>query len=395
MEIFMKQIKKKEKIAFLSTFPPRECGIATFTEDLINAINELGIVKAQVIAINDSKKYLYDSDVVVSEIEKDVQIDYIKLIETLNNFDISLLVIQHEYGIFGGKQGKFILDLVNNINIPIITTLHTVLENPNECQKHILKSIGKKSSKIITMAKNTISILKSVYDIPPSKIEFIHHGVPRKPVELRETLKKKFNYGTDHIISTFGFVSPGKGIELGIEAISKVVKTQENVKYLILGQTHPTLKKDGLLYREKLEKLVKNLKLTDNVNFVNKYLTKEEIISYLQMSDIYMTPYINKQQAVSGTLAYASGYGKSIVSTGYLYANEMLANGRGIIAEFNNSNSIAEGIIYILQNPKVKYKMEKNMQKVGNSMYWDIVAKNYIEVFLNAIEPIYGIGVVQ
>lgn len=389
----MKPIKNLDKIAFLSTYPPIECGIATFTEDLVTAINSKGFVNTSVVAINNSKSCSYGNDVIY-EINKNKETDYVELSKKLSKLNINLLVIQHEYGIFGGSNGEFILSLINNIDIPVITTLHTVLENPTQEQKSIIAAIVNKSNKIITMAQNTFYLLKSVYKVNPIKIELIHHGVPRKSVESREALKKKFNYENTNIISTFGFVSPGKGIEYGIEAISEVVKYDSKVKYLILGQTHPNLKNDGLIYQRKLEKLVKDLKLDENVIFVNKYLTKDEIITYLQMSDVYITPYVGKEQAVSGTLAYAAGYGKAIVSTPYLYAKEMLANGRGLLADFNNPDSIADCINYLLKNPKAKKSIEKKMQLLGNTMYWDIVANNYIKVITNSISQSDKVGVV-
>ncbi len=380
-------------IAFLSTYPPRECGLATFTQDLIHAMDMKGIIDTNVIAINNVENYIYDNKV-IAKMEQYEHEDYLKTAQKLNDSNIDLLVIEHEYGIYGGVHGDYILDLINNIEIPVVTTFHTVLTNPDLRQRFIINALGKKSAKVVTMAHNTKDILHSIYGIEMKKIEIIHHGVPKKQVQSSEYLKKKFGYENKKIISTFGLIGPGKGIEIGIEAISKVVKEDSNVLYLILGQTHPALKEEGQAYRNKLEELVEKLGLKENVKFINKYLSKDEIIQYLQLSDIYMTPYLAKDQAVSGTLAYAVGYGKAIVSTPYLYAKEMLADGRGLFAEFNNSDSLAYCIKYVIQNPDKKAIMERETMKIGRTMYWDKVAQSYVKVFSNILEEVPIIEVV-
>ncbi len=378
-------------VAFLSTWPPRQCGLATFTQDLIEAIDAMGLVETSVIAVNNSNKREY-SDKVIYEINQNDQKDYLELAQKLNHSNIDLLVIEHEYGIYGGDYGDYILDLVNKLDIPIMTTLHTILTEPNDKQKLIIKTLGEKSVKIITMAKNTGKLLKTIYGVSPIKIEVIHHGVPLKIVPTRQTLKNQFGYGDKQVISTFGLLSPGKGIEYAIEAISKICKVKSNILYLILGQTHPDQKNE--LYREKLEAIVTKYHIEENVKFVNKYLTKEEIIQYLQMSDVYMTPYLSKDQAVSGTLAYAVGYGRAVISTPYLYAKEMLSEDRGLLAEFKNSDSIFNCLKYILDNPNEKIRMEKNTIKLGKTMYWNVIAKNYIDMFMKSITVNQEIGAV-
>ncbi len=390
----MRQAKSYIDIAFLSTYPPRECGIATFTEDIISTMGFSGIINTYVIAINNTIEQSYGEKVSI-QIRQNEKSDYIKLAQKLNVSKIKLLVIEHEYGIYGGDNGEYILDLINNLEIPVVTTLHTILSEPSPKQRFIINELGKKSEKIVTMARNTKEILQTIYDVEASKIEVIHHGVPKRQFEDREVLKKQFGYENRQIISTFGLIGPGKGIEHGIEAIAKVIqgsdtigsenKNHEDVLYLILGQTHPALKEEGTAYRNKLEQLVYQLDLSENVKFVNKYLSKDDIIKYLQLSDIYMTPYLAKDQAVSGTLAYAVGYGKAIVSTPYLYAKEMLSEGNGILAEFGNSDSLADGIKQILEDPFKKRKMERNTLKIGRTMYWDKVVTQYTNMFLSVI----------
>ena len=392
----MKQGKVYKNIAFLTTFPPKECGIANFTEDLIQSMDIVGNLNMYVIAINEEEEYVYNKKV-ISTIRKNEKKDYSNLAEKLNHSEIDLLMIEHEYGIYGGKNGEYILELLDKLEIPVITTFHTILPSPEKNQKRIIYQLGKKSEKVITMAHITADILETTYEIPKDKIEVIHHGVPKREIRGRDELKLRMGYENREIISTFGLLGPGKGIEHGIEAIAKVVRTKtdseyvnkihKSVLYLILGQTHPSLGEKGKEYRVLLENLVSKLKLEDNVLFINKYLTKNEIITYLQLSDIYMTPYLAKDQAVSGTLAYAVGYGKAIVSTPYLYAKEMLSKGGGLLGEFANPDSLAECIKTILEDPFKKARMERDTMKTGRTMYWDEVALQYIQICKTSMDP--------
>lgn len=373
-------------VAFLSTYPSRECGLATFTQDLVRELDKVGMInKPKVIAVsNDS--YSYSNRVIMELIQQDRD-SYIKTAHNINHSNIDLLVIEHEYGIFGGEAGEYILDLVNNLHIPFITTLHTVLPNPSEKQKLVLTQLARKSTKVVTMANNTKPILKEVYNIEPSKIEVIHHGVPSRVLESREKLKEKHGLTGRSVVSTFGLLSPGKGLEYGIEAIAEVAKEHKDIMYLILGQTHPCVKKEsGEEYRERLMDMVDKLGIREHVQFVNKYLSKDEIIYYLKLSDIYMTPYLSKDQAVSGTLAYAVGYGRVIVSTPYSYAKEMLSEGRGLLAEFNDAHSLAKHIKYVLENPVAKKEMERRTLSLGKTMMWENVADHYTKLFIDTIE---------
>lgn len=377
---------KKPSIAFLSTYPPRECGIATFTQDLARELDHVSLInKPRVIAVSNDN-YIYGSRVMAELWQHDRE-SYAKTVEAINKSGIDLLVIEHEYGIFGGEAGEYIADLIDNLRIPFIATLHTVLPESSEKQREVLKLVCEKSARVVTMAKNTIPVLEDVYDVSPSKTEVIHHGVPYRVTEPREKLKEKHGFAGRSVISTFGLLSPGKGLEYGIEAIAQAVKKHKDIVYLILGQTHPIVKKEqGEAYREKLIGLVHELGIKDHVVFVDKYLTKEEIITFLQMSDIFMTPYPGKDQAVSGTLAYAVGYGRVIVSTPYSYAREMLADGRGLLADFRDAGSLAEKILYVLDNPGVKKEMEKRTLSVGMTMMWGNIANQYARLFVNTLE---------
>lgn len=379
----MKPIRNFLNIAFLSTYPPRECGIATFTQDLVRELKKKQNIKSKIIAITDGD-YLYNDDVIFELPQWDKK-SYKEAADRINRSSTQVLVVEHEYGIYGGECGEYILDLVNSVNKPVVTTLHTVLPDPSKKQKAILKSLCQRSEKIVTMASSSIEILRDVYEVDPDKIEMIHHGVPVFDMPSRENLKKQMHLEGRTIVSTFGLISPGKGLEYGIEAISRVARKHPDILYLILGQTHPVIKRQyGETYRKSLEKIVTEENLYKNVQFVNKYLTKEEIIRYLTLSDIYLTPYLSKDQAVSGTLAYAVGYGKAIVSTPYIYAKEMLSDGRGMLSEFKDAISLSDCINFLIEHPDGKRKMEQKTLKFGKSMMWNNVADRYTSTFLKA-----------
>lgn len=373
-------------IAFLSTYPPRECGLATFTQDLVMQLDSMHPAgRSGIIAVsNESLQY---DDNVIMELAQNDRSSYTQTASKLNNLDIDLLVIEHEFGIYGGERGEYLLDLIDNLKIPFITTLHTVLPEPDSKQRHILNVLGQNGEKTITMAENTVDTLIKVYGIDPSKIAVINHGVPYMPMKSREKLKAESGLDDRFIISTFGLLGPGKGLEYGIEAISKVTEKHKNVLYYILGQTHPTIKKEsGEDYRRSLEEMVATMGIDDNVIFVNAYLTKEEIVRYLKLSDIYLTPYLNRDQAVSGTLAYAVGYGRVIVSTPYRYAKEMLSQGRGLLAKFRDPESIASCIEYVLDHPEEKEKMEMRTLAKGKTMTWQNVAGQYQALFASILK---------
>ena len=377
--------EKQINLAFLSTYPPRECGLATFTQDLVLQLVRIpATARTRVIAVCNAK--MPQDHRVMMELDQHDRKSYSSVAQKINHSDIDLLVIEHEYGIFGGDSGEYILDLIRLLTVPFVTTLHTVLGSPLKKQRQILSEIADKSERIITMAQNTVAILVNEYGIDPLKIEVIHHGVPKMPMKTRETLKMESGFAGRPVISTFGLLGPGKGLEYGIEAIAQIAQKHKDVIYLILGQTHPAIvKESGEAYRLQLESLVRDLGLADNVRFVNKYLTKEEIVKNLTMSDIYMTPYLGKDQAVSGTLAYAAGYGRVIISTPYMYAKEMLSGGRGLLAEFRDAASLAKQIDYVLCHPDEKARMEDKTLAIGQTMMWHVVAEKYVKLFADIL----------
>ncbi len=374
----------KMNIGFLSTYPPRECGLATFTEDLINEIDKIGTVRSSVIAVSNGEVYVDPR--VEYKINQYKRPEYLRTAQWANSH-LDLLVIEHEYGIFGGESGEYIIDLAQNLKIPFIVTTHTVLQDPSSQQRTVLKALGQLSTGVVTMAENSISILANVYGIEPDKVTVIPHGVPCLPVRPRKQLKIDHNLAGRQVVSSFGLLSPAKGLEYGIKAIAQVVPQFNNLVYLILGKTHPSVKQAmGESYRQDLMDLAESLGVQDNVQFIDKYLTKAEVMTYLHMSDIYMTPYLSKEQAVSGTLAYAVGCGRVIVSTPYRYAQEMLGDGRGMLAEFSNTESLASCIRYILNNPFHKKGMETKTLMLGQTMTWPHVAESYTQLFINGAQ---------
>ncbi|GGD90665.1 glycosyltransferase family 4 protein [Paenibacillus nasutitermitis] len=373
-------------VVFLGTSLPRECGIATFTQDLLDQFSAIPEFNPpRIIAVNDNESYRYN-DQVIGQIDQHSLPDYLEAADFLNRSDTTLVVIQHEFGIYGGESGEYLLSFVERLNIPYLVVFHTVLTVPSPKQRHIMQKLAQSSIKVITMAQSTVQDLQAIYGIDKDKIAFVHHGVPRVETKSRRELKAQYGFAERKILSTFGFLSPGKGIEYGIEAMQGVVARHPESLYIIWGKTHPVVKREvGEVYRQKLTALVEQLGLVDNVLFVDRLLTQEEVIQSLVMSDIYMTPYLGKDQAVSGTLAYGIGYGRVVVSTPYRYATEMLAGGRGFLADFRDSASLEKAILLLLGNPALIADMEVRTLELGKTMMWSEIAKRYAALFQESI----------
>ncbi|SFL76187.1 Glycosyltransferase involved in cell wall bisynthesis [Paenibacillus sp. 1_12] len=378
----MRNTSSNRNIVFLGTSLPRECGIATFTQDLLDQFEHIqGFNKPRIIAINNNETYSYQEQV-MREIDQHNLSAYIETADFLNSSDVDLLVIQHEFGIYGGESGEYLIPFVERLRIPYIVIFHTVLTKPSAKQRHIMNRIAKLSVKVVTMAQSTVKDLISIYGIDATKVTFIHHGVPDVATDSRAALKEQYGYADRKILSTFGFLSPGKGIEYSIEAMRGVVKQHPECLYIISGKTHPVVKQEtGEVYRHMLLDLVEKYDLQHNVLFIDKLLTQKEIIQSLVISDIYLTPYLGKDQAVSGTLAYGVGYGRVIVSTPYRYAEEMLAEGRGLLANFRDSASLEACILQLLNSPAKVIEMENRTLELGITMLWSEVAKIYATLF--------------
>ncbi|MBC7319526.1 glycosyltransferase [bacterium] len=371
------------RLAFISTYPPQECGIANFTRDLVDAIlSNSKDIDIFVFAPTDSYINL-DFNYEKSFLIYPGRDNYIDIADTINSLEIDCISLQHEYGLFSGNDGDDILYLLDRLNVPVVTTLHTILTEPTESQKSILKEIGNLSEYLVVMTPSGIRLLRDIYRIDKGKIRFIYHGIPNlSPTLSKEEMKEKLGIPDDtFILSTFGLLSEGKGIEYVLWALPKVLE-EFNVKYLIIGRTHPkVVRNEGEKYREKLLNIVSELGLEDNVIFVNRYLTQEEIINYLEMTDIYITPYLNPQQITSGTLSYAIGLGKVVISTPYIYAKDMLSNGRGFLCRFRDPDSIGDIILHILRNPDELDRTREKILNLREEMSWSNVGARYIKLF--------------
>jgi len=376
---------KNSKIGFLSNFPPRECGIATFTQDLITSLNKRTNpkVKSRVIALNEeSSLYNYDNRVIMQMNKDDIE-DYINIAKRINRSDnIKIICIQHEFGLFGGEYGNYIIPFLETVKKPVVVTFHSVLPYPDESRKRVVRFIGEKSAAIVVMAEKAVEILNKDYEIPKNKIYIVPHGIPDTSLQSSESFKKKLRLENNIVLSTFGLLSKGKGIEYMIKALPSLIKKYPNIIYLVIGETHPAIRKnEGEDYRNKLIQLVKNLGLENNVKFYNKYLELNEIIECLLATDIYVCTNLDKNQIVSGTLSYALGCGKAVVSTPSVYAKEVLDKERGLLVRFKNPKSFSDAIDRILSDDEFRNKLENNAYSFGRSMVWQNVALSYFSIF--------------
>ncbi len=373
----------KSSIVFIGTSLPRICGLATFSQDLIREFVHIpDFSPPRVVAVNDHhKRYIYAKSV-IAQIDQQVRQDYVLAAEKINYASVDLAIIQHEFGIYGGASGEYILDLAEALTVPFIVILHTVLRAPTAKQKQIVSRLSDLSVKTVTMARNTVEDLTTTYQLDRTKIAVIPHGVPSVATETRAVLKRQMGFKDRTVISTFGFLSPGKGIEYGIEAMSHVARRHPNAQYLVLGETHPVVQEEnGESYRKRLLQLVSGLNLKKHVTFVNKLLTQREIVESLVASDLCLTPYLGKDQAVSGTLAYDIGYGRAVISTPYRYATEMLAEGRGRLSAFQDANALAENITDLLDHAPMKVDMEDKAARLGQTIRWSEIALTYAALF--------------
>jgi glycosyltransferase involved in cell wall biosynthesis len=371
------------KIAYVSSYSPRECGIATFTKNLVVATNKLGIFRKPLVVAMNEKETIYNYDRLVRyQIRRDLLEDYVEAAGCINTSKADLVNLQHEFGLFGGEWGEFINCFLEKIQKPVVTTLHTMSPSFEPKAQTVLKQIAKHSSKIVTMTNTSLQILMA-YDVPRDKIEIIQHGCPDVPfVDSNNVKPSLFGLKGKIVLSTFGLISRGKGIEYVIKALPEVLEKQPEIVYLIIGETHPEVRKfEGERYRKKLIKLVDDLDLYEHVKFHNRFLLERELIKYLQATDIYITPFVDPNQISSGTLVYAMGTGKAIIATPYLHAQEALAKGRGLLCKFRDHRSIADGISQLLEDEELRRNMQRKVYSYSRDFTWDVVAKRYAGLY--------------
>ncbi|GAB4232167.1 MAG: glycosyltransferase family 4 protein [Acidobacteriota bacterium] len=380
MSLISPAARKVQSLALVGTYVPRQCGIATFTRDLHQALREEDpLLNAFALALDDIPEgYRYPPEVRF-QIRAHRLRDYDLAADLLNINQVDAVILQHEYGIFGGNSGDYVLALARNLRMPLITTLHTILKEPNAEQEAILKELARVSDRVVTMSRLGAEFLRDIYRVPESKIAFIPHGIPDVPFVDPAFYKDQFGLESRQVLLTFGLLSPGKGIEVAIRALPRIVAEHPDVVYVVLGATHPhILKREGNAYLHGLQRLAAQLGVENHVIFHNRYVSLDELCGYIGAADIYITPYLNEAQIVSGTLSYALGMGKAVVSTPYWYAQEMLADGRGCLFPFGDSDALAEIVMDLLRNPVRRNAMRKKAYLAGRSMTWKEVGRSYL-----------------
>jgi glycosyltransferase involved in cell wall biosynthesis len=376
------------KVAFLGDYPPRQCGIATFTRDLRETVVAAnGSWTCPVIAVSDRPgAYAYPPEVRFEIPQPDVA-SYVRAANFLNLAHMDVLCVQHEFGIYGGAAGSHLLALLRRVRMPVVTTLHTVLENPDPDQRRVFTELLDLSSRVVVMAERARGMLLSLYGLDEGKISVIPHGIPDTAFTDPSFYKDQFEVAGRPVMLTFGLLSPNKGIEYVIEALPDIVRRHPRLVYIVLGATHPILaREEGESYRLQLERLVRRLGVGPNVRFVNRYVSNEELVEYIGAADIYITPYLNEAQITSGTLSYCHGAGKAVVSTPYWHAAEMLDGGTGVLVPFRDSTAVAREVNALLDDGKRLNALRKQAYLAGRPAVWPEVAGAYTGVFQQACE---------
>lgn len=371
-------------IVLVGNYLPRRCGIATFTTHLLEALAlEANGADCWAVVMNDVPEgYAYPHEVRFEVNHKDPA-DYRLAADFLNINHVDVVCLQHEFGIFGGRSGANILELIRNLRMPVVTTLHTVLANPSERERLVIEDLARFSDRLVVMSHRAAEILMDVYGVQPERLVHIPHGIPDVPFVDPNFYKDQFGVEGRKVILTFGLLSPGKGIENMIDAMPAVVRRHPDAAYIVLGATHPNVKREhGESYRLSLQRRAKDAGVEDHLIFHNRFVEQQELCEFIGAADIYVTPYVNREQIVSGTLAYALGAGKAAVSTPYYYAEEMLRDGRGRLVPFKDPGALAEQVIDLLDNEVERHAMRKRAYTFCRDMVWKEVARRYLEVFI-------------
>ena len=368
------------RTAFVSTYVPHRCGIATFTFDLASAVGGREIVALQPADVPEA----YPPEV-HHRIRRDVRADYISAARALNACGVEVVSIQHEYGIWGGEDGAYVLDFVRELRMPAVATLHTVLSKPSVSQRRVLTELVGATAATVVMSGTAASLLTRAYDVEPTRLEIVPHGVPQLPLVAPDSVKPRLGLQGRRVILSFGLLGPGKGYESVIAAMPAVVKAAPDSIYIVVGATHPDLlHREGETYRRSLEALAAALGVIDHVQFVDRFVGQGELGSWLQAADVFVTPYPNLDQIVSGTLSYAMGAGKAIVSTPYAYALEQLASGRGRLFPAGSADALSGTLIDLLRDPELRASLGRRAYEYSRGMVWSEVGAEYRRVFARA-----------
>ncbi|MDD2706667.1 MAG: glycosyltransferase family 4 protein [Verrucomicrobiae bacterium] len=380
------KISEIKRVAFVGNYLPRKCGIATFTSDVCGAVvSQYSQTHCFVVPVNDIEGgYAYPKEVRF-EIEEQSLSSYQRAADFLNINDVDAVCVQHEFGIYGGAAGGHLLALLRDLKAPIVTTLHTVLRDPTRDQRRVMAELLRLSTRLVAMTQTGEGLLREVYNVPAEKIDLIPHGIPDMPFVDPNFYKDLFGVEGKLVLLTFGLLAPNKGVEHALNAMPEILRGFSNVVYIILGATHPNLlKTEGETYRLRLERLAKKNKIQKNVIFYNQFVELEELKEFIGAADIYLTPYLNEAQITSGTLAYAFGAGKAVVSTPYWHAAELLAENRGVLVPFGDARAIAREVVQLLSDEPRRHAIRKNAYKMGREMVWSHVAHLYMQSFAKA-----------
>lgn len=374
------------KVAFVGDYLPRKCGIATFTHDMYTSVAAcLPQAECSVVAVNDHPEgYDYPTEVRFEIAEHDLDC-YLRAADFLNFANTDIVCLQHEYGIFGGRAGSHILGLLRDLRMPVVTTLHTILRDPDIDQRRTLAQIAELSTRVVVMTERARVFLREIYEVPEAKIDLIAHGIPNTPFVSPGPYKEQFGVEGRPVALTFGLLSPNKGIEHMLRAIPEILTEFPDFVYIVLGATHPELvRQQGERYRMSLKRLARELGIEEHVSFYNRFVELKELTEFIRAADVYVTPYLNPAQITSGTLAYSFGCGKPIVSTPYWHAEELLADGRGVLVPFADSQSLASEIRALLRDDERRLDMCHQAYQLGREMVWERSAHHYLESFQRA-----------
>jgi glycosyltransferase involved in cell wall biosynthesis len=371
------------RVAIIGTYPPRQCGIATFSADLLEAINQASpSTNCLAVPITDTQEGYQYPERVRFEIRQNDLVSYRYAADYLNISGVDVACLQHEFGIFGGVAGSHLLTLVKELRVPLVTTFHTILRDPNVDQRGVMEMLIASSDRLVVMSRLGAEILSDLYSAADDKIEIIPHGIPDVPFIDPIFHKGKFGLEGKSVILTFGLLSPGKGIENVILALPEITRQHPDLVFVVLGATHPNIKKqEGEAYRLSLQRLAASLGVEQHVVFYNRFVDLDELIEFISAADIYITPYLNETQTTSGTLAYAVGMGKAVISTPYWYAKEILSDDRGILIPFADPDATAEAVTQVLQNKTKTHRRRIRAYELGRDMIWPVVAGRYLDCF--------------
>jgi len=380
----MSLYQRKINAAVISSYPPRKCGIATFTNDLVtNMTNADPTIVPRVLVLQNHEKLKYTKPVRIL-IDKNSINDYIAVADFINSSNIDIVILQHEFGLYGGAFGQYLSVFLKRLNKPLITTLHTILAKPEKGYWDSFKDVCEYSDLLIVMNKLGVSMLTNIYKVASSKILLIAHGIPDLPFESSSSHKDQLGFRGRKTILTFGLLGRNKGIEYMLRAMPDVIKVDPSVLYIILGATHPeVIKHEGHSYKNELLGLVDELGIRDNVLFYNHFVSDRQLHKFLAAADIYVTPYLYREQLTSGTLAFAVGSGKAVVSTPYWAAQELLADGRGKLVRFRDSRHLGETICQIINDRVLFNQLRLNAYNYGRAMTWPKIGQKYSGLIRN------------